>query len=110
MAWSEEIKQKSETRLNLSNAAKVLKDLGAIDQGAPSRPIWYLSRPTGAKSARSEASARGLLIVDYAADGQPIGIEMTAPAAVTLDQVNALLARLDQPPLREDDFRPLVAA
>lgn len=79
-------------------------------KGRPCAAYLYLSRPAGAKSARSEASARGLLIVDYAADGQPIGIEMTAPAAVTLDQVNALLARLDQPPLREDDFRPLVAA
>ena len=48
--------------------------------------------------------------MDYAADGRPIGIEITAPAAVTLDQVNALLARLDQPPLWEEDFRPLVAA
>ena len=79
-------------------------------KGRPFAAYLYLSRPSGAKSARTEASAKGLLIVDYAADGQPIGIEITAPAAVTLDQVNALLARLDQPPLREEDFRPLVAA
>ncbi len=30
---------------------------------------------------RTEASPDGLLVVDYAADGRPIGVEITAPDA-----------------------------
>ncbi len=64
-------------------------------------------RGTGEKSARTEASSDGLLVVDYAADGRPIGVEITAPDAVTLDRLNGLLAGLGQPPLPEQEFRPL---
>ena len=70
----------------------------------------YLSRGMGQKSARSEAASDGLLVVDYAADGRPIGVEITAPDAVTLDRINALLAQIGEPPLREEEFRPLTAA
>jgi hypothetical protein len=70
----------------------------------------YLAHGTGEKSARTEASPDGLLVVDYAADGRPVGVEITAPDAVTLERLNGLLARLDQPPLAEAEFRPLSAA
>ena len=72
--------------------------------------VLYLSRSTGETSARTEASADGLLIVDYAADGRPIGVEITAPDAATLDRINAVLERLGQPLLPEQEFRPLTAA
>jgi hypothetical protein len=39
----------------------------------------HLSHPTGEKSARTVASPDGLLIVDYAASGRPLGVEITAP-------------------------------
>ena len=42
----------------------------------------HLSRPTGEKSARTVASPDGLLIVDYAVSGRPLGVEITAPQAV----------------------------
>ena len=51
-----------------------------------------------------------LLVVDYAADGRPIGVEITAPEAVTLDRINALLEAIGQVPLPEHEFRPLTAA
>jgi len=70
----------------------------------------YLRHATGERSARTEASADGLLVVDYAADGRPIGVEITAPEAVTLDRLNGLLTGLDQPPLAEQEFRPLTVA
>ncbi len=70
----------------------------------------YLSHAAGEKSAQTEASADGLLVVDYAADGRPIGVEITAPEAVTLDRLNILLEGLGQPPLPEQEFRPLTAA
>ncbi len=70
----------------------------------------YLSHATGERSARTEASPDGLLVVDYAANGRPLGVEITAPDAVTLDRLNGLLAGLGQPPLAEHEFRPLTAA
>lgn len=70
----------------------------------------HLSHATGERSTRTEASSDGLLVVDYASDGPPIGVEITAPEAVTLDRLNALLAGLGQPPLPEQEFRPLTAA
>jgi uncharacterized protein YuzE len=70
----------------------------------------YLAHPTGERSAKTEASPDGLVVVDYAADGRPIGIEITAPQAVTLERLNGLLRELGQLPLPEAEFRPLTAA
>jgi len=70
----------------------------------------HLSHPTGEKSARTVASPDGLLIVDYAPSGRPLGVEITAPQAVPLDRLNQLLAELGEPPLAEQDYRPARAA
>jgi len=70
----------------------------------------YLARPPGERSARSVASADGLLVIDYAGDGRPIGIEITAPEVLTRDRLNALLESLGEPPVLEQEFRPLSAA
>ena len=40
----------------------------------------HLSHQTGEKSVKTVPSADGLLVVDYAQDGKPIGVEITAPA------------------------------
>lgn len=61
----------------------------------------HLSHHTGRKSARTVASADGLLVVDYGADGHTIGVEITAPFAVSLERLNALLAELGETPLSE---------
>ena len=66
----------------------------------------HLSHPTGEKSARTAASPDGLLIVDYAASGQRLGVEITDPRAVPLERLNQLLAELGEPPLAEHDYRP----
>jgi hypothetical protein len=79
-------------------------------KGRPFAAYVYLSRVTGERSARTEASADGLLIVDFATDGRPIGIEITAPGAVTLDRINDVLQHPAQPPLPEVEFDPLRAA
>jgi hypothetical protein len=70
----------------------------------------FLAHPTGEKSARTVASQDGLLIVDYAASGKPLGVEITAPLAVPLDRLNQLLAELGEPLLTEQDYRPARAA
>lgn len=70
----------------------------------------YLAHPAGERSARTEASADGLVVVDYGADDRPMGIEITAPLAVSRERLNSVLASLGEPPLEEPDFRPLTAA
>jgi hypothetical protein len=70
----------------------------------------HLSHPTGEKSAKTVASPDGLLIVDYAVSGRPVGVEITAPQAVPLDRLNKLLAELGEPPVAERDYRPVLAA
>jgi hypothetical protein len=79
-------------------------------KGRPFAAYLYFSRITGERSARSEASGDSLLIVDFAADGRPIGVEITAPGAVTLERINGLLRDLAQQPLLEAEFAPLRAA
>lgn len=70
----------------------------------------HLSHQTGEKSAKTVPSADGLLVVDYAHDGRPIGVEITAPNAVPLDRLNRLLADLGETPLNEHDYLPVRAA
>ena len=78
-------------------------------RGRPFAAYYYLPRVESDRSVRTER-AEGGLIVDFAPDGRPIGIEITAPAQLNLDQLNALLVRLGQPPVGEADIAPLVAA
>jgi hypothetical protein len=70
----------------------------------------HLSHQTGEKSAKTVPSADGLLVVDYAHGGKPIGVEITAPAAVPLDRLNRLLSDLGETPLNEHDYLPVRAA
>ncbi len=58
------------------------------------------------RTARQEAG----LLIDYTADGRPIGIEITAPSKVTLEAINRALAAAQQEPATTDEFAPLVAA
>jgi hypothetical protein len=67
------------------------------------------SRADGAKVARTADEGRGLR-VDYDSDGSPMGIEITAPVAVPLADLNALLAKLGQPALAPEEWAPANAA
>jgi hypothetical protein len=77
-------------------------------QGKPFAAYVYLPRAAEDKVARTER--RGSMLIDFAADGRALGIELTAPAEVRLDEINALLASMHQPALAADDLIPLVAA
>ncbi len=70
----------------------------------------HFSHPTGEKSAKTVASRDGLLVVDYGADGRAIGVEITAPRAVSLELLNMLLAELGEPLLAEHEYTPVRAA
>lgn len=69
----------------------------------------YLPRPTGTKAART-VEVRPHVLVDYAATGEPIGIELTAPATVDVLSMNEVLDEIGAPPLGSDDLAPLRAA
>jgi hypothetical protein len=69
----------------------------------------YLPRATGVKSARTVDAGNGLLI-DYAATGEPIGLEITAPEAVSIAQINAVLQQLGVAQLGPEEWAPVRAA
>ena len=79
-------------------------------KGQPFAAYLHLSHTTGEKSAKATASPDGLLIVDYGASGRAVGIEITAPRAVSLERLNQLLAELDEAPLAAHEFQPVQAA
>ncbi len=49
-------------------------------------------------------------MIDYAADGRAIGIEIVHPQAVTVDELNRALSHVGQPAMGSEDFAPLKAA
>lgn len=61
------------------------------------------------KSVRTERVDDALL-VDFASDGRPIGIEISSPSRFDLTKLNETLVRLGQNPVRPEDLSPLVAA
>lgn len=77
--------------------------------GKPLAAYLYLSRQTGDKVTRSEP-VDGLMVVDHAADGRPIGIEIIDPASVSLPMLNKVLQSLHLTELKPAEFSPLQAA
>ncbi len=77
--------------------------------GRPLAAYLYLPRTTKDKSHRTSKADPGM-IIDYAETGKPIGIEITAPSKVTVDDLNRVLAGLGAPELTSDDIAPLKAA
>lgn len=69
----------------------------------------YLPRDSGAKSARTIEAAPGIL-ADYNAEGRLLGLEITAPRRVTLEEVNRVLERFGQPTLDPEELAPLASA
>lgn len=78
-------------------------------KGKPLAGYLYLAREVGARSTRSEAAGKGL-VVDFGPEGRPIGVEITAPSRVTLADVNELLQKYDLPPISVEELAPLQAA
>ena len=76
--------------------------------GRPLAAYLYLPRRPGDRSARTERPEPGL-VVDFTADGRPMGIEITAPSRVSLDGINRVLARLGMDPIQRAELAPLAA-
>jgi len=68
----------------------------------------YLDDPR-IKSARNRQMEAGL-VVDFAADGHPIGIEITSPTLFSLEALNRVMAALNLDPASPTDIAPLLAA
>ena len=77
-------------------------------EGKPLAAYLYLPRNSGEKSVRSEKAGKGM-IVDFGAGGDMIGLEITAPSMITVDDINAVLARFGQPALASEELSPLAA-
>ncbi|HEY6560443.1 MAG TPA: DUF2283 domain-containing protein [Polyangiaceae bacterium] len=78
-------------------------------KGKPLAAYLYLPRKPGARATRTVDGGRGLR-VDYDEQGTPIGIEITAPTAVTVAAMNALLSKIGASELAAEDLAPLQAA
>ena len=70
---------------------------------------YYLPRLARQRSARTRKVDPGL-IIDLAANGDPLGIEITAPAQLTVAILNRILRELGCAPVRRADLAPLRAA
>jgi len=69
----------------------------------------YLPRNPGDVSVRTVQHGEGLLI-DFAAYGSPIGIEITSPTRVSLEALSRALTSVSQAPATAEQLRPLAAA
>lgn len=79
------------------------------NHGRPIAAYFYLPRTAGDKSHRTTTAEPGM-IIDYTEAGKPIGIEITAPAKVTVNDLNRVLASLGIAALTAEDVAPLKAA
>ena len=77
--------------------------------GRPIAAYYYLPREANQKSTRTRRVEPGL-VIDFTAEGQPIGIEITAPAKVSLSALNAVLHELGHVLASEADLAPVLAA
>jgi hypothetical protein len=77
-------------------------------KGKPLAAYLYLDRRPGDKSSRTERHETW--IIDFAADGRPIGIEFTHIGVVDLPELNRVLATAHYPALSRTDLVPLQAA
>lgn len=78
-------------------------------RGQPLAAYLYLPRTRRQKSVRTRRADPGL-IIDFGANGQPLGIEITAPGQLTIVILNRLLRELGCAPVRRVDLAPLRAA
>ena len=79
------------------------------DDGRMMAAYLYLPRVSGEKSARSREISTHY-VVDFAADGRAIGVEMLDPDHVTLESINRILQQVGAEPITESDLAPLKVA
>lgn len=78
-------------------------------KGRPFAAYIYLASAPGQKSARTEQFAPELLI-DYAEDGAPLGIEIVSPGHVSVDEIYGAFDELGVGRPAAAELAPLQAA
>jgi uncharacterized protein YuzE len=77
--------------------------------GRPIAAYYYLPRKRGQKSHRTRRIEPGL-VIDLSRDGQPVGIEISAPSKVSVAAVNRVLTKLGLSRVTRVELAPLLAA
>jgi uncharacterized protein YuzE len=77
--------------------------------GKPFAAYISFPHPPGTRSVRTE-QVNPELVVDYAADGSPLGIEIVSPGHVSLAEINAVFDNLGISRPAASDLEPLRAA
>ncbi len=77
--------------------------------GRPFAAYLYL-RQRGDQKIRTTHRLGGGLVADLDVDGAPLGIEITAPEAVSLEALNRALREYGLPEITRSDLGPLLAA
>ena len=77
--------------------------------GRPIAAYYHLPRRAGDVAVKTTPVGGGLL-VDYAVDDRPIGIEITEPTLLDPVDFDRLLSSLGYEPAAREDLAPLVAA
>jgi uncharacterized protein YuzE len=78
-------------------------------KGLPFAAYIYFRRSPGLKSVRTERVSSEVLI-DFAGDGTPLGIEIVSPGHVSLDEINQAFDRIGIQRPEPRDLEPLKAA
>lgn len=78
-------------------------------KGKPMAAYLYLPRRPGDRSVRTRRVPPGL-VIDFAADGRAIGVEITAPSRITVTALNRVLRAIGGIPVTRHDLAPLSAA
>ena len=79
------------------------------DNGRPLVAYLGFPHPIGVRSASTREAGDGL-VVDFDADGMPLGLEIVNPEIVTGEQINAVLETLGIPMLSPKELRLFPAA
>ena len=79
------------------------------DDGSPFAAYLHLPSKPNEKRAKCRRVEPGM-ILDINKEGALIGVELTAPSLVTLDDINKVLAEYGLEPIKEATLKPLLAA
>ncbi len=81
-----------------------------FSNGKPYAAYLQLPRKSGDRRRTRSKEEEAGLVVDFAADGRPIGIEITSPSQFSVEALNRVMASLNLTPIPPRELAPLAAA
>ena len=79
------------------------------DDGSPFAAYLHLPSQPNEKRAKCRRVEPGM-ILDINKEGKLIGVELTAPRLVTLEDINNVLEQYGLDPIKKSTLKPLLAA